>query len=160
MNILSIAVSLVDFSLVTLFIQIILKATPFCFHSNGNAVYAAVCGAVPGSRKFCVDKVWGVAATVGHEGNFFVPAARVISSSLNYASAEVSGSVRIRQVQSGRIEESCHTKLIKPCSRSSQSCHIGRPGTRSSVEQQSNRYKFILHLLREENLNRCACVSG
>lgn len=59
-------------------------------------------GTVPGSRKFSVDKVWRAAATVGQGGNFFVPAARVISSSLNYASAEVSDGVRARQVQRER----------------------------------------------------------
>lgn len=57
MNILSICVSHVHFSLVTVFIQIILEATPFCFHSNRGVVYVAVCGIVPSSRKFSVDKV-------------------------------------------------------------------------------------------------------
>lgn len=102
MNILSICVSHVDFLLVTVFIQIILKATLFCFESNGDVIDVIVRGTVPSRGKFSVDKVWGVAATVGHEGNFFVPAARVISSSLNYASAEVSSSVRISQVQRER----------------------------------------------------------
>lgn len=106
---------------------------------NKDVVYFTVCDAVPGSRKFSVDKVWGAAATVGQGGNFFVPAARVISSSLNYASAEVSSSVRIRQVQRGRIEESCHTKLIKPWHNRSQSSHIGRPKIRLWVEQQNNK---------------------
>lgn len=44
-----------------------------------------------------------------------MPAARVISSSLNYASTEVSSSVRIRQVQKEWIEKRCHKNLVKPC---------------------------------------------
>lgn len=114
-----------------------------------DVVYFAVCGTVPGSRKFSVDKVWGAAATVGQGGNFFVPAARVISSSLNYASAEVSSSVRIRQVQREGIEESCHTKLIKPRNTSSQSRHIGRPRIRPSVEQRSNTEIFLWYNLHD-----------
>lgn len=54
---------------------------------------------MPSSRVFSIDKEHGAAATVGQGGNFVVPAARVISSSLNYASAEVSGGVRLGQVQ-------------------------------------------------------------
>lgn len=81
---------------------------------NRDVVYFAVCGTLPSSRKFSVDKVWGAAATVGQGGNFFVPAARVISSSLNYASAEVSSTVRVRQVQRedrGELSRKAHKTL-------------------------------------------------
>lgn len=40
-----------------------------------------------------------------------MPAARVISSSLNYASAEVLNSVRLREIQTEWTMEACHTKL-------------------------------------------------
>lgn len=128
----------------SVFIQIILKANAFSFHTkNGylkeRVVYFALCGTVPSSRKFSVDKVWEAAATLGQGGNFFVPAATVISSSLNYASAEVSSSVSQAGTERERIEESCHTKFIEPRNTSSPSCHIGRPRKRPSAEQWSNR---------------------
>lgn len=85
-----------------------------------------------------------------------MPAARVISSSLNYASAEVSSSVRIRQVQREGIEESCHTKLIKPCHTSIQSRHIGRPTKRPSVKQQSNKQIFYGNNLEERQ--KCIAI--
>lgn len=81
----------------------------------------------PANSKFAVDKVCENAATVLWTENFFIPAATVISAWLNYASAGVSGSVRVRQVQGERAErEGRHAKFRKPRDSCSRSRHIFR----------------------------------
>lgn len=136
------SVSHMYISHLSVFIQIILKANTFSFHTkNGyfkeRVVYFALCGTVPSSRKFSVDKVWEAAATLGQGGNFFVPAATVISSSLNYASAEVSSSVSQAGTERERIEESCHTKFIEP--RNIPAAHPAILEGLEKDHQQSNR---------------------
>lgn len=121
-----------------------------------------LCGAVSG--KFSSDKVWEAAAATDRAGCFsfiyffsFVPAARVISPLLNYASAEVSSGVRALQVQKGLgADRKCldptmlHWKVCKmPISRRMEQRRPIRP-IRSPVPEaviaKSNFYIFWVAL--------------